>query len=106
MISFEEFQKMDIRIGKIKEAEKVEGTDKLVKMQIDIGTETRQLVAGIADHFDPASLVGKQIPILVNLEPKIFRGIESKGMILVADADGELALITPEKEVPPGSRVR
>lgn len=106
MISFEDFQKLDIRIGKITEAERVEGADKLLKLQVDIGDEKRQLVAGIAEFFEPASLIGKQIPILVNLEPKQLRGIESQGMILVADAGGELSLITPEKEVPLGSRVR
>ncbi len=106
MITFEDFQKLDIRIGKITEAEKVEGADKLLKLQVDIGSEKRQLVAGIAEFFDPANLIGKQIPILVNLEPKALRGIESQGMILVAEAGGEFALLTPEKEVPPGSRVR
>ncbi len=106
MISFEDFQKLDIRIGKITEAEKVEGADKLLKLQVDIGNEKRQLVAGIAEFFDPANLIGKQIPLLVNLEPKMLRGIESQGMILVAEAGGKFALLIPEKEVPPGSRVR
>lgn len=107
MISFQDFQNIEIRIGKVNSAEKVEGTEKLLKMQIDIGTETRQIVAGIADQFEPEQMIGKQIPILANLEPKKFRGLESQGMILVAEEDsGELALLEPHKEVPPGTRVR
>jgi len=105
-VSFEEFQKMDIRIAKIEKAERVEGTDKLVKLQVNMGNEKRQLVAGIAHQYEPKKLVGKQIPILANLEPKSFKGIESRGMILVAESDGKITLITPEKDVAPGAKVR
>ena len=85
MISYDEFQKMDIRIGKVLSAERVEGADKLLKMEVDIGDEKRQIVAGIAEKYEPESIVGKQFPFLANLEPKILRGEESKGMILLAD---------------------
>jgi len=105
-ISFDDFQKMEIRIGKIESAERVEGSDKLIKLQINLGSEKRQIVAGIADQFEADQLVGKQIPILANLEPKKFRGIESQGMILVAEDDNKLTLLIPENNVSSGTRVR
>jgi len=107
MINFNQFNDIEIRIGTVKEAEKVEGTEKLIKLQIDLGSETRQIVSGIADQFEADQLVGKQIPILVNLEPKKFRGVDSQGMILVAESeDGNLTMLQPQSEVPPGTRVR
>ena len=105
-ISFDDFKKLDIRIGKIIAAEKVEGTDKLLKLKIDLGNEERQLVAGIAEVYQPEELVGKQIPVLANLEPKKFKGLESQGMILAADDNGRPILLHPEKEIPAGSIVR
>lgn len=106
MISFEDFKKIELKIGKIVYAEKIEGTKKLMKLEVDLKTEKRQLVAGIAEFFEPNYLIGKEIPIIVNLEPKIFNGIESHGMILVADVDGKPILLHPEKEVPPGSIIK
>jgi methionine--tRNA ligase beta chain len=106
MITFEDFKKLDIRIGRILLAEKVEGTDKLIKLEIDLGTEKRQVVAGIAEFYQPEQLVGRQIPVLVNLEPRTIRGAESHGMILAADDEGRAVLLHPEKEVPPGSIIR
>lgn len=105
-ISSSDFQKMDIRIGKVKKAEKVEGTDRLIKLTVDIGNEERTLVAGIADVYNPDELKGKEIPVLVNLEPKTIKNIESKGMILAADVNGRPVVLVPDKEVPPGSKVR
>lgn len=104
-ITFQDFQKLDIRIGKIIEAEKAEGTDKLMKMQVDFGSEKRQIVAGIAEFYKPKELVGKDCPFLFNLEPKNFRGHESHGMILAIDIEGDCVLLHPNKEVPPGSKV-
>lgn len=106
MISFDDFQKLDIRIGTILVAEKVEGTDKLLKLSVDLGEETRTLVAGIAEDYKPEDITGKQIPILINLEPKKLRGIESNGMILAVDIDGKATLIHPDKQVPDGSKIR
>jgi len=107
-ISFGDFQKMDIRIAKIESAEMVEDTDKLLKLGVNIGEkeEKRTLVAGIADVYNPDELVGKNIVVLANLEPKAIRGIESKGMLLAADVDGKAVLLTPDKEVEPGAEVR
>jgi len=106
MITFNDFKKLEIRIGKVLSAEKVEGTDKLMKLEIDFGTGKRQLVAGMAEFFEPNHLIGKELPVLVNLEPRNFKGIESQGMILAVDVDGKPVLLQPEKEVPPGSIVR
>jgi len=108
MISFEDFMKLEIKIGTVKEAEGVDGTDKLMKLIMDMGPgdESHQLVAGIAEFYSPEDLMGKQIPVLVNLEPKDFRGLESQGMILAIDVDGDCVLLHPNKEVSPGSKIR
>ena len=106
MITFDDFKKLEIRIGKVLSAEKVEGTDKLIKLEIDLGTEKRQLVAGMAEFFAPTHFIGKQLPVLVNLEPRKLRGIESQGMVLAVDVDGKPILLQPEEEVPPGSIIR
>jgi len=112
-ISYGDFMKLDIRIGKIIEAEKAEGADKLMKMQVDFGEvdgkpAKRQIVASIADFYKPEGLIGKQCPFLFNLEPKAFRGHESQGMILAIDDKGDRSdcvLLHPNKEVKPGAKV-
>ena len=106
MITFDDFKKLDMRIGKVLSAEKVEGTDKLMNIKIDLGTEMRQLVAGIADMYEPHSLIGKEIPVLINLEPRKIRGIESQGMILAVDVGGKPVIMHPDREVPPGSTIK
>jgi methionine--tRNA ligase beta chain len=106
MITFDDFKKLDIRIGKILAAEKVEGTDKLLKLEIDFGIEKRELVAGIAEIYQPEQVIGKEIPVLMNLEPRTIRGIVSNGMILAADVEGKPVLMHPDNEIPPGSIIR
>ena len=107
MISIDDFKKLEIKIGKIIAAEKVEGSSKLLKLLFDFGSEQRQILAGIAQAYpDVSLLIGKQIPVLVNLEPKMLMGQESQGMILAADSNGEPVLLHPDKEVLPGSIVR
>ena len=106
MITFEDFKKLDIRIGKIVTAEKVMGTDKLLKLEIDLGAEKRQLVAGIAESYLPDQIIGREVPVLINLEPRSIRGIESQGMILAVGVDGKPVLLHPDNEVPPGSIIR
>jgi len=106
MITFDDFKKLDIRIGKILAAEKVDGTDKLLKLEIDFGIEKRELVAGIAEIYQPEQLIGKEIPVLMNLEPRTIRGILSQGMILAADVEGKPVLIQPDNDIPPGSIIR
>jgi len=106
MISFDDFNKLDIRIGTIIEAESVPETDKLLKLKIDLGEEQRELIAGIAETYKPEDIIGKQVPILTNLEPKTIKGIKSKGMILAVDIDNKATLLSPDKKVPSGSKVR
>ena len=107
MITFDEFQKLDIKIGKIVTAEKVPETDKLVKLIFDIGSEERQVIAGIAEFFDDVKILeGKLMPLITNLEPRKMRGLLSQGMILATDNDNGIVLLQPEKEVKPGSKVR
>ena len=106
MITFEDLKKLEIRIGKILSAQRVEETDKLIELVVDIGVEQRSLVAGIAQWYSSEELTGKLIPVLVNLEPKKMRGITSNGMILAADVEGKPVLLHPDRDVPPGSIVR
>lgn len=107
MATIDDFKKLDIRIGKVISAEKIENSDKLLKLIFDFGSERRQILAGIAEFYpDFESLVGKEMPVIVNLEPRMLRGHESQGMILAA-SDGERAVILgPDKEIPPGSIVK
>ena len=106
-IKFDDFGKMDIRVGTILEAEKVVKTKKLLKLKIDTGFDKRTVVSGIAEYYKPEDLIGKQISILVNLEPKKLRGIESQGMILCAEnADGTLSIVSPDQKVENGSEVK
>lgn len=107
LIEFDEFTKMDIRVGKILTAEKVEKADKLLKLTVDTGLDTRTVVSGIAAHYDPAAIIGQKVTILMNLAPRKIRGIESQGMILMAeDADGKLAFVAPTEEMEVGGEVR
>lgn len=105
-ITFEDFKKLDIRIGRIKSAEPIENADKLLKLTLDMGDEERIVVAGVAEWYKTDELVGLQIPVLVNLEPRTLRGVESQGMMLAASAEGKAVLLRPDKEVPPGSIIR
>lgn len=107
IVSYDEFAKMDIRTGTILEAERVPKTDKLLKLTIDTGIDKRTVVSGIAGYFTPEQAVGKKVSMLVNLEPRKIRGIESHGMILMAqDADGRLEFVAPLTEVRNGSEVK
>lgn len=106
-ISFDDFTKMDIRVGKIINAARVPKTDKLLQLTIDTGIDQRTVVAGIAEYYDPEKIIGKQVSILVNLEPRNIRGIESRGMILAAeDSKGKLTLITPDDSIEEGAVIR
>jgi methionine--tRNA ligase beta chain len=106
MISFEDFQKLDLKIGKIVAAENVDGADKLLKLEVDLGEEERRLVAGIAKFYQPENLIGREIVVVANLEPRNLMGIESQGMLLAADDDGRPVLLKPDEEVPPGTKIR
>lgn len=108
MISFEDFKKLEIRIGKVISAERIPDSDKLIKFQFDVGDGERQIIAGIAESFpDPLVLIGKEVPLILNLEPKKIRGYVSEGMMLVTiHEDGRAVLLHPDGDVKPGSVVR
>ena len=106
-IEFDDFMKLDSRVGTVLECVKVPKADKLLQFRIDDGLEKRTIVSGIAPHYKPEELVGKQVCFIANLAPRKLQGIGSEGMILSAENfDGKLAVITPEKEVKPGSEVK
>jgi methionyl-tRNA synthetase len=106
-VTFDDFSRMDIRTATILEAEKVPKTTKLLKLKIDTGLDIRTIVSGIAEHYEPEKIVGKQISIIANLEPRKIKGIESQGMILMAeDIDGKLVMITPSEKVSNGSTIK
>jgi methionine--tRNA ligase beta chain len=106
-ISFEEFKKTELRVGKVKNVEEVEGLDKLYKLEIDLGeTKPRTILAGVKEFFQPYELLGKNVVVVANLEPKEVRGVSSEGMLLAAEVDGRPILIVPEEEVKPGTTVR
>jgi methionyl-tRNA synthetase len=106
MISFQEFQALDLRLARVVEASRVEGAAKLLKLSVDLGAgDVRQIVAGVAAAYAPEALVGKTIVVVANLEPAKIRGIESQGMLLAAVSDKTIALIMPDKELPAGTKV-
>jgi len=107
MTTYEDFSKLDIRIGTIVSAEKVEKSDKLIKFLIDLGEEKRTIVGGFAPGYPDATvLVGTQMPVLVNLEPRTLMGIESQGMVLAATKDDLPVALHPDREVLPGSKIK
>jgi methionyl-tRNA synthetase len=105
-ITIDRFFETELRVARILSAERIPNADRLLKLEIDLGTERRQLVAGIAVSYAPEALVGKRIVVVANLEPARIRGVESQGMLLAADAGGRPVVVTFDEEVPPGTRVR
>ncbi len=106
LIGIEDFAKVQLRIGKIVSAERVEKSEKLIKLSVDIGTETRQVVAGIGKHYSPEQLLDKQIVIVANLKPAKLMGVESQGMLLAAGSGDVLSVVTPDREIKPGAKVK
>lgn len=104
-IGIDEFKKLDIRVGEVLSATRVPGTDKLIELEVDIGTEVRRLVAGLAPLYQPPDLVGRRIIVLVNLQPRKVRGVESNGMLLAAEWDGDVGLLSVDKDAPNGARI-
>ncbi len=102
-IKFEDFQKVELKIAKVLEAGRVEGSDKLLKLKVSLGEEERQIIAGIGKSYEPDFLIGKEIAIVANLEPRMLMGLESQGMILAAKGEAGPVVLFPEKEVPPGA---
>lgn len=106
MISFDDFKKIDLRIATVLSAERVEGSDKLLKLRVSLGAEERQIIAGIGKKYAPDALVGRQIVIVANLEPRTFMGMESQGMLLAADSLYGPVLLQPDVEVTPGVSIK
>jgi methionyl-tRNA synthetase len=105
-IGIEDFAKVQMRVGQIVAAEKIAGSRKLVKLNVDIGTEVRQVVAGIAEAYDPAELIGRKIIVVANLKPAKLMGVESNGMVVAASIDGRPVLATFAEEVPNGALLK
>jgi methionine--tRNA ligase beta chain len=106
VISFKQFQELDLRVGKVLSAEVIPGSRSLIKMQIDFGSEQRQCVAGISQHYKPEQLIGNKYMFIVNLERKKMMGVESQCMIFAAEEDNDnIVLMQPEKDVKEGSKI-
>jgi methionyl-tRNA synthetase len=106
MLPFGDFKKLDLRLARVIEARRVEGTDKLLSLTVDLGAgDRRPMVAGIAERYEPESLVGKTIVVVANLEPARIRGVESRAMLLAATGGDAIAVIVPDKDLPPGTKV-
>jgi len=105
VVTIDDFAKLDMRVAEIKSAERVPNTERLLKLKIDVGGETREIVAGIAEHYACEELVGKKIIVLTNLEPRTIRGVKSNGMLLAAQHNGKLSLLTVDREIENGAKV-
>lgn len=105
MITIEEFRRLDLRVGVVKATEAHPNADKLLVLKVDLGSEERQIVAGIRAHYQPEELIGKQVVVVVNLETAKLRGLESQGMLLAASDDDRIVILTPEKQVSPGAKI-
>ena len=106
MISIDDFRKVELKVATVKSAEVHPNADKLIVLQVDLGSEQRQICAGIRNHYTPEELVGKQIVVVANLETAKLRGLESQGMLLAASDEGRVIILTPEKPVLAGAPVK
>jgi methionine--tRNA ligase beta chain len=106
-MTIDEFKNADLRVGEITAAERVEGSEKLLKLKVDLGEEeARQILSGIAKHYSPEDLIGKKVVIIANLEPRMLMGHESRGMLLAAHGEDEApVLLLPDANVPPGAKI-
>ena len=105
-VSFRDFEKLSFRVGKITAAERIPGMKKILKVTVDIGETTAQAIAGGAEFYEPNSLIGKRVIVLINMEPKTIAGVKSEVMLLAADLQGKPIWVTVEEDVPAGTKVR
>jgi len=107
VIEFDDFLKLKMRVGTVVEAEAHPKADKLIVLQVDLGSEKRQIIAGLRGYYEPEALVGKQIVVVVNLAPRMMRGLESQGMLLAGSTDDheQVVILTTERALPPGSAI-
>ena len=107
MVSFEDFYKLELKVGTVLEAEDVEGSEKLIKLKVDLGEEIpRQVLAGVKQWYKSAEFVDKQVVVVANLEPRMMMGLESQGMMLAADSEDGPVFLTVPKKVPAGTKIR
>ena len=106
MINYEQFQQTELRAATILATERIEGSGKLLRLRVSLGEEERQILAGIGKRYTPEELIGRQIIIVANLEPRILMGLESKGMLLAADSPDGPVLLMPDREVPSGAKIK
>src|SRR3989344_3701204 len=106
MITYDEFAKIELRIAKILSAERVEGSEKLLKLEVDLGTEKRQVISGIAKAYAPEQLIGKSVVVIANLEPRMIMSLESNGMLLAANDEAGPVVLVPEREVAAGTNIK
>ena len=106
IITYDDFKKMDLKVGLILTAERVPNTDKLLKLEVDLGTEKRQVVAGVGDVYTPEEIIGKKLIMVANLKPAVIRGVESQGMILAAESGGKAIIPFFDREVAAGAKVK
>lgn len=107
MITIDDFSKVELKVGTVSEAEEVEGSEKLIKLTVDLGEESpRTVLTGMKTWYQPADFKGKQLVFVVNLEPRKMMGMESQGMVMAADPEGGPVFLIPEKPVPPGTKIR
>ena len=106
MINYEQFTQTDLRVATILSAERVEGSEKLLRLRVSLGEEERQIIAGIGKKYVPEELIGKQIIIVANLEPRMLMGLESQGMLLAADSPDGPIILTPQQETPSGTKIK
>jgi methionyl-tRNA synthetase len=105
-IDIDQFAAVELRIGTVIAAEPHPNADRLLVLRVDLGSEERQIVAGIRAHYEPATLLGRQVVVVANLKPAKLRGVESQGMLLAASSDDQLAIVRPDRPLPAGSVVR
>ncbi len=104
-ITFEEFKKIEIKIGKVTKVEKIENADKLLRLEVDFGDFQRQIVSAIAEYYDPEDIEGKKLPFIINLEPRSFRGVESQGMLMAMETKEKPVFLVPDEDVAEGTLV-
>jgi methionyl-tRNA synthetase len=105
LLDISEFAKVQLRVAEVLEAERIEGADKLLRLQVDLGSERRQIVAGIATYYKPEDIIGKKVVVVINLKPAVIRGVESNGMMLAAKKGKKLFVVTPDGDLPPGAKI-
>ncbi len=106
MITIDDFKKVELRVGKVLSAERVLGSEKLLKLSVEVGVEQRQIIAGIGKAYQPEQLIGREIVVVVNLEPRMLLGLESQGMVLAANSESGPVVLIPEKEVASGINIQ